>query len=99
MVCCGKRTKPNNKKLLEEDIISFKDNLKHVNKMKNVIPKNLNDKLLLKYHRKTYMLYLDNIKRRPINKAFVNASVDLHNKFIKEMLRRKLNHNTPLSKI
>ena len=62
-------------------------------------PRKLNDKLLLEYHRKCHMLYAGNIKRRPVNKKFINSIVDLHNKFVKEMTKRGMNHNSLLKKV
>jgi uncharacterized protein YbgA (DUF1722 family) len=62
-------------------------------------PSTLQNAQLLDYHRKTHMLYAANIKREPVNKKFVNYIVSLHNKFVKEMLKRGMNHNTPLEKI
>jgi len=65
----------------------------------DAVPRKLNNQLLQDYHRKTHMLYAGNIKRTPVNKKFINLIVDLHDEFVKEMLKRKINHNTPLKKI
>jgi hypothetical protein len=67
--------------------------------MKRKVPTSLTDKQLLDYHKKTHMLYAGNIKRKPVNKPFVNSIVDLHNKFVKEMKKRGMKHKTPLTKI
>ena len=75
------------------------EQLKIVLSMKGKVPSSLTPNQLLDFHRKTHMLYEGNIKRKPVNKSFVNSIVDLHNKFVKEMQRRGMNHNTPLKKI
>ena len=67
--------------------------------MKDVKPASLVNNLLLDYHRKTHMLYAIAVKRTPPNKTYTNSIVTLHNKFVKEMLKRKMKHNTPLKKI
>jgi len=54
---------------------------------------------LLDYHRKSHMLYSGNMAHRPINKPFINSVVDLHNRIVKEMLKRGMKHNTPLKKV
>jgi hypothetical protein len=70
-----------------------------VKAFKDANPSKLNNKLLLEYHRKTHMLYSGNIHRTPPNKSFINFIVDLHDKFVKEMIERGYNHNSPLKKI
>lgn len=67
--------------------------------MKQKVPSSLKDKQLLDYHKKTHMLYAGNIKRKPVNKVFVNSIVDLHNKFVNEMENRGMKHKTPLKKV
>ena len=67
--------------------------------MRSKLPKSLSRQILLDYHRKTHMLYEGNIKRKPINKEFVNSIVDLHDKFVKEMLQRGISHKTPLKRV
>jgi hypothetical protein len=62
-------------------------------------PSSLNDKSLLDYHRKTHMLYAGSIKRKPINKEFINSIVTYHDKLAKELLKRNFKHNTPLKHI
>jgi len=62
-------------------------------------PEPLPDKLLLDYHRKTHMFYNGAIKRTPPNKSYVNTVVDVHDKFVKAMLKRGMSHNSPLQKI
>ena len=75
------------------------DTLKMLIKMKDRVPAELKDKQLLDLHKKTHMLYAGNIKRNPVNKKFVNSVVDLHDRFVKEMLKRGMKHITPLKKI
>ena len=62
-------------------------------------PKDLGNKTLIEYHRKTHMLYAGNIKRDPPNKQFINSIVTYHDRLVKEMLKRNFKHNTPLKKI
>jgi len=81
------------KYLLELDIRSA------LYKMKDVSPSSLKNNQLLDYHKKTHMLYAAAVKRKPQNKVFVNSMVELHDRFVSEMLKRKMNHNTPLKKI
>lgn len=68
-------------------------------KMKDQNPSSLNSKRLLDYHRKTHMMYAGALRYNPPNKQFVNSIVDLHNNFVKEILKRGMKHNTPLKKI
>lgn len=68
-------------------------------KMKDVKPSSLTPNLLLDYHRKTHMLYEAAVRKIPPNKIFANSMVRLHDKFVKEMLKRGMKHNTPLKKI
>ena len=68
-------------------------------RLKEVRPSKVSNQQLLDIHRKTHMLYAGGIKRRPPNKLFINSIVDLHDSFVKEMLRRKMKHTTPLKKI
>jgi len=59
----------------------------------------LSNPLLLEYHRKCHMLYGGAIKRQPPNVSFINEIVSLHDRFVKEMLRRNMKHNSPLKKL
>ena len=77
----------------------LKNSLKVMKAFKDAKPRKLSDKLLLDYHRKCHMLYAGNIKNHPINKPFINSVVSLHDRFVKEMLKRKMKHSTPLKKI
>lgn len=82
--------------LEEFDTHKFLAQLKDLTKTK---VKNLPTKQLLDFHRKCHMLYSGNIKRKPINKEFINSIVSLHDMIVKEMRKRKLNHTTPLRKL
>lgn len=99
MACCQKVRKKTTSRLLNENLDFFRDSLKKLNNLKNAKPSSLSDKLLLDYHRKTHMLYEGNIKRRPMNRSFVNAVVILHDNFVKEMIKRKMKHSSPLKKV
>ena len=59
----------------------------------------LEKKKLLDFHRKTHMLYEAHIRKKPVNKAFVNSIVVLHDQIVKSMLKRGIQHNSPLKKI
>ena len=96
--CCGRNRKPKTKNLLEQPTF-VKNSLKLLTTLKDVKPSKLKNKTLIDYHMKTHMLYSGNIKRRPINKTFINTIVTLHDNFVKEMLKRKMKHNTPLNKV
>jgi hypothetical protein len=95
MPCCQKRRRviEARRRLLEEN------SSKKFSMMRDKDPALLNDKLLLEYHKKTHMLYAGAVARKPVNKPFVNSTVDLHDKFANELLNRKMKHNTPLNKI
>lgn len=77
----------------------LKNSLTLFKAMMDVNLSQLNDKLLLEYHRKCHMLYAGNIKRRPVNKPFINSVVSFHDKIVKEMEKRKFKHNSPLKKV
>lgn len=98
MGCCGKSKRTKVKRLLEEPDF-LKNSLKLLKSFKDTNPMELKNKTLLDYHRKTHMIYADNIKRRPTKKTFINAIVKLHNKFVKEMEKRNVKHTSPLNKI
>lgn len=75
------------------------NSVKQLKVLKNSKPKDLENKKLNDYHLKTHMLYAGNIKRRPLNKEFINSIVSLHDEFVKEMLKRGMKHNSPLKKV
>ena len=68
-------------------------------RMEDKNPSSLVTKTLLDFHRKTHMLYSGAIKRKPQNKKFINSIVVLHDKLVREMLKRKFKHTTPLKKL
>lgn len=67
--------------------------------MTDADPSSLQDKVLSEYHKKVHMLYGESIARRPINKPFINSTVDLHNNLVEELLKREVKHDTPLKRI
>lgn len=86
--------------ILKQYLTELFDERKILAQLKGLSPtqlRKMNQKLLLEYHRKTHMLYSGNIKRR--NKEVVNMIVEWHDMIVNEMLRRKINHNSPLVKI
>lgn len=98
MACCGKKRKPQVRRVMQKRILEL-DMLKTLKRMDKRDPSILGSPTLIDYHRKTHMLYKGNIIRKPVNRKFVNSIVNLHNKFVKEMLKRRIKHNTPLTKI
>lgn len=98
MACCGKAKRAKVKNLMETQSFLL-NSLKQLGLMKDRDPKDLNNKTLNDYHMKTHMLYAGNIKHRPLNKKFINSVVSLHNKLVKEMLNRGMNHSSPLNKV
>jgi hypothetical protein len=80
-------------RLFESDLVRM------LVRMKDRDPSLLKDKQLLDLHKKTHMLYAGNVKRNPVNKKFVNSIVELHNRFVKEMLKRGMKHISPLKKV
>jgi hypothetical protein len=67
-----------------------------IESFKDANPSLLTDKQLLDYHRKCHMMYAGNVKHNPPNKSFLNLLITLHNRFVKEMQKRGMKHNTPL---
>jgi len=65
----------------------------------DVNPTQLKDKTLLDYHRKTHMLYVAALKRKPINKKVIAKIVARHDIYVREMQKRGMNHNSPLRRI
>jgi hypothetical protein len=68
-------------------------------RMANKDPSKLHKKILMDYHKKTHMLYAAAIKRKPPNKKFINSIVTLHDNLAKEMIRRGIDHKSPLESI
>ena len=62
-------------------------------------PSGLGDKTLLDYHRKTHMLYNSSIGRRPINRKVIAKIVYRHDNYVKEMIKRGMNHNSPMKRL
>lgn len=98
MACCGRGRNPRVKTLKEEPT-ALKHSLKILQEYKDADPTSFNPKLLKDYHMDFHRLYASTIKRRPINRTFINTIVNLHDKFVNEMLRRNINHSSPLNKI
>lgn len=100
MSCCNKKLTEvrqiNKQRMLQ--LLEVED-LKVFNNFKGKDPASLSNPLLLDYHRKTHMLYASAMGRRPPNKEFVNRIVGLHDRYVDEMLKRGMKHNTPLKKI
>jgi len=95
MPCCNKK-----RRIIEaRRRVLHEKTLKKYNTMQDKDPALLKDALLLEYHKKNHLLYAGAVARRPVNKPFVNSTVDLHNKFVDELLNRGITHNTPLNKI
>lgn len=98
MSCCNKTKRARTKNLMETQSFLL-NSVKQLNVLKNSNPEDLPNKKLGDYHLKTHMLYAGNIKKRPMNKKFINSIVTLHDEFVKEMLKRGMKHNSPLNKV
>jgi len=98
MGCCKGKRKAKLQRLMQKRILEL-EQLKIHKKMDEKLPSSLKNPTLIDYHRKTHMLYQGNIKRKPLNTKFINSIVNLHNNFVTEMLKRRMKHNTPLSKV
>lgn len=100
MACCRKKLEEArlHRKLSMLRILEVED-LKVFNLFKGKPVESLNNPLLLDYHRKTHMLYTSVMSRRPVNKDFVNRIVKIHDKYVAEMLKRGIQHNTPLKPV
>lgn len=75
------------------------EDLKVFNGFKNKPLESLTNPLLLDYHRKTHMLYASTMNRRPVNKEFIKRIVSLHDIYVEEILKRGMQHNTPLKPV
>ena len=95
MPCCNKKRRiiEARRRVLHEKA------LQKYNTMQDKDPALLKDTLLLAHHKTIHLLYAGAVTRRPVNKPFVNSTVDLHNTFVNELLNRGTTHNTPLNKI
>lgn len=98
MACCKKKVKTNYKKKIKEDKF-FNSSKILAESMADANLSDLQNRNLLDYHRKCHMLYGGNMKKKPLNKKFINSIVDLHDRIVKEMEKRKMKHNTPLTKL
>lgn len=75
------------------------EDLKVFNGFKNKPLEELTNPLLLDYHRKTHMLYASTMNRRPVNKEFIKRIIILHDRYVEEMLKRGMQHSTPLKPV
>ena len=98
MTCCGRKKSTKVKKLKEEPTV-LKHSLKILQTYKDADLTTFNQKLLKDHHIELHKLYAKTIKRRPINKTFINTIVQIHNVFVKEMKVRNIKHSTPLNKL
>lgn len=100
MGCCNKKVEEikQQKRQTMMRLLEVED-LKVFNNFKGKEVTSLSNPLLLDYHRKTHMMYAAAMGRRPNNKEFINRIVGLHDRYVEEILKRGMNHNTPLKKI
>lgn len=100
MGCCNKKVEEikQQKRQTMMRLLEVED-LKVFNNFKGKEVTSLSNPLLLDYHRKTHMMYSAAMGRRPNNKEFINRIVGLHDRYAEEILKRGMNHNTPLKKI
>ena len=99
MACCGKRRAAQRLRNVRKKAQEINVSLGSYRAIKDKDPALLPPKLLVEYHQKTQMLYGGAMKRNPPNKKFINSIVDIHDKFVTEMLKRGMKHNTSLKKI
>lgn len=99
MACCGKRRTAQRLRNARKKALENNVSLGTYRAIKDKDPAVLPPKLLVEYHRKSQMLYGGAIKRNPPNTKLINSIVDVHDKFVTEMLKRGMKHNTPLKKI
>lgn len=98
MSCCNKR-KNTAINLLKEEPSFLKDSIKLFKTFDDVNPSELKNQTLNDYHRKIHVLYAFNIKRRPLIKQLINKIINIHNHFAKEIIKRNLDHNSPIEKM
>ena len=103
MACCGKRgaaRKAARRRITEsQQKLTEVQQIRTLQILKNKEPSSLTPKLLLDHHRKTHMIHAGATKRNPPNKELINSIVNLHDKFVNELLKRGMKHNTPLKKV
>jgi len=95
---CSSRSKERLKNNIKNRLFEV-EQLKATRLMKSQNPTLLTDTQLLDYHEKTHALYEGNINRKKINKKLTDFIFDLHNTSVQEMLKRQIDHQTPLNKI
>jgi len=100
MACCNKKSDEIKqlRKLTMLRLLEVED-LKVFNNFKGKDVTSLTNPLLLDYHRKTHMLFASASGRRPINQAFIDRIIVIHNRYVDEILKRGMTHSTPLKKI
>lgn len=100
MSCCKKKL-DEAKQLRKQTMLRLLEveDLKAFNNFKGKEVTSLTNPLLLDYHRKTHMMYSSAMGRRPTNKEFINRIAGLHDRYVEEILKRGMQHNTPLKKI
>ena len=103
MACCGKRRaaqKASKRRITESQLkLTEVQQIRTLQILKNREPSTVTPKLLLDHHRKTHMIHAGAMKRTPPNTDLINSVVDLHDKFVNELLKRGREHNTPLKKV
>lgn len=98
MACCQKKRKAKTKQLMNRRIFETEgfSMMKHLRRNP---PSVVQDQLLLNYHIRSHTLYEKAIKFKPPNKAFIHQVVEMHDEFVRELLKRRVNHKTPLQRI
>ncbi len=97
MACCKKRRNQQTKKIMKRRLFEA-DAFRSLARLKDQNPITLQNKLLLDYHKKTHMLYAGALKHKPVNKAFINRIVEMHDEYVREILKRGIDHKTPLQR-
>lgn len=59
----------------------------------------LEDETLIENHKKIHKLYMNSIKKRPLHRKLINIIVEYHDNYANEIIKRNMNHITPLRKL
>jgi len=98
MPCCHKRRKAQVIKLVQRRIFES-DSHTIIKNLKVNAPSILNDQKLVNTHTKIHSLYSKAIKFNPPNKKFINNVVSIHNRYVEEMIKRKMKHTSPIKNL
>ena len=98
MACCQKRRKQKIKQLMKRRMFES-EGFSSLGRMKRNHPSMLQDKSIEAYHTQAHELYKRAVKQKPPNKVFIHQVVELHDSLTNEMLKRRIKHSTPITRI